>query len=174
MFKYNYMMFLMFGFTVVFGQADDRGYIVELGDIAPSFSVMLDDSTQFNLEDHRGKIVMLQFTASWCSVCRKEMPYIESEIWQEHLEDKFVLIGLDRDEPLEKVLQLKESTAVSYPLGLDDNADVFGLFANKKSGVTRNVIIDENGKIIMLTRLFDREEFDEMKACISKAIEALD
>ena len=107
MIKFNVLVFFVFGFTCALAQSDDRGYIVEPGDQAQNFSVMLDDSTRFNLEDHRGKIVMLQFTASWCSVCRKEMPFIESEIWQEHKEDKFVVIGLDRDEPIEKVLQLK-------------------------------------------------------------------
>jgi hypothetical protein len=55
---------------------------------------------------------------------------------------------------------------ISYPLALDPGADIFALFALKKAGVTRNVIIDRKGKIIFLTRLFEREEFDEMKKVI--------
>ncbi|MGL4328698.1 MAG: TlpA family protein disulfide reductase, partial [Tannerellaceae bacterium] len=49
-----------------------------------------------------------------------------------------------------------------YPLGLDPNADIFGLFADKKAGITRNVIIGKDGKIVMLTRLFNTEEFNKM------------
>jgi hypothetical protein len=45
-------------------------------------------------------------------------------------------------------------------------ADIFGLFAQKEAGVTRNVIIDRSGKFVFLTRLFDREEFDKMKKVI--------
>ena len=56
--------------------------------------------------------------------------------------------------------------AVTYPLALDPGADIFGLFAVKEAGVTRNVIIDRSGKIIFLTRLFDKEEFDRMKKVI--------
>jgi thiol-disulfide isomerase/thioredoxin len=51
----------------------DRGYIVKVGDMAPNFIATLTDGTTFKLTENRGKVVMLQFTASWCSVCRKEM-----------------------------------------------------------------------------------------------------
>ncbi|MDO9340312.1 MAG: hypothetical protein Q7T72_07280 [Bacteroidales bacterium] len=77
-----------------------------------------------------------------------------------------VVIGIDRDEPVEKVLQFQKDIAVSYPLALDPGADIFGLFAEKEAGVTKNVIIDRSGKIIFLTRLYEREEFDQMKRVI--------
>jgi hypothetical protein len=50
----------------------------------------------------------------------------------------------------------------TYPMSLDPNADIFSIFAHKKSGVTRNVVIDQNGKIAFQTRLFDQKEFEEM------------
>ena len=59
---------------------------------------------------------------------------------------------------------------ISYPLALDPGADIFGLYALKESGVTRNIIIDRNGRIIFLTRLFEREEFDRMKEIISSEL----
>jgi len=100
------------------------------------------------------------------------MPFIESEIWEKHKDNPdFVLIGVDRDEPLEKVLSLKESTKITYPLALDPNADIFGMFANKKSGVTRNIIVNKEGNIEFLTRLFARTEFDEMKEVIDQLLE---
>ena len=69
------------GNTKASGQVDDRGYIVNVGQMAPDFSVTMADGKVFRLSENRGKIIMLQFTASWCSVCRKEMPHIEKEIW---------------------------------------------------------------------------------------------
>ena len=63
-------------------QADERGYIVKVGDQVPDFDLMMMDGTTLNIKELQGKVVMLQFTASWCGVCRKEMPHIESEIWQ--------------------------------------------------------------------------------------------
>lgn len=151
--------------------SDDRGYLVKVGDKAPKFSIELIDGRLLKKKDFKGKVTMLQFTASWCKVCREEMPHIEKDIWQKHKDNpNFVLIGVDRDEPLEKVKQFKKSTGVTYPLGLDPDANIFALFANKKSGVTRNVIIDQEGNIAFLTRLFKEEEYTEMKAHIDELL----
>lgn len=141
-------------------------YLVRTGDIAPDFVINEAGGKSYRLSDLRGSVVMLQFTASWCSVCRKEMPYIEKEIWMPGKKSGLAVIGIDRDEPLAKVLRFKKDIKVTYPLALDPGADIFGLYALKEAGVTRNVIIDREGKIIFLTRLFDREEFDEMKRVI--------
>jgi len=61
--------------------------------------------------------------------------------------------------------------AVTYPLALDPDADIFGLYALKEAGVIRNVVIDRSGKIIFLTRLYDQKEFQEMKAVIFSSLE---
>jgi len=157
-------------FSVFSQEGEDRGYIVSVGDLAPDFTLNFTDGSEKQLSDLQGKIVMLQFTASWCGVCRKEMPFIESEIWQVHREKDFIVIGIDRDEPLDKVLKFKEQTGITYPMALDPGADIFALFAKKEAGVTRNVIIDKSGKIVYLTRLFNREEFDGMKEAIEELL----
>lgn len=141
-------------------QADSTGYIVRIGEIAPDFTITLTDGKQVTLSSLRGKVVMLQFTASWCGVCRKEMPFIEKDIWLKHKDNAdFALIGIDRDEPLEKVLAFAKSTGVTYPLGLDPGADIFAKYALRDAGITRNVLIDREGKIVKLTRLYNEEEF---------------
>lgn len=144
----------------------EEGYLVKVGDMAPDFLIQEAGGKSYKLSSLRGKVVMLQFTASWCSVCRKEMPFIEEEIWLPGKKEGLVVIGIDRDEPLETVLKFSRDIGVTYPLALDQGADIFGLFAQKAAGVTRNVIIDGTGKIIFLTRLFEREEFDHMKKVI--------
>jgi peroxiredoxin len=151
----------------------EYGYIVKIGDRAPEFSATLDQGRKITSStDFRGKIVMLQFTASWCSVCRKEMPFIEKDIWQKHKQNKdFLLIGIDLDEPLEKVKKFRDDIKVTYPLALDPGGNIFRLFAEKKAGVTRNVIIDKTGKIVYMTRLFKEEEFAEMVKVIDTLLE---
>ena len=144
----------------------ENGYLVKVGDMAPDFTINEAGGKSYRLADLNGKVVMLQFTASWCSVCRTEMPFIEKEIWQEKKSAGLVVLGIDRDEPLEKVIKFQNDIGVTYPLALDPGADIFGLYAEKKAGVTRNVIIDRSGKIIFLTRLYEREEFEAMKKVI--------
>ena len=141
-------------------EPDSVGYIVRMGDIAPEMEMELTDGQKVKLSDLRGKVVMLQFTASWCGVCRKEMPFIESNIWQKHkANSNFALIGIDRDEPVETVKAFAEKTGVTYPLALDPGANLFAKYADRKAGITRNVLVDKDGKIVMLTRLYNEEEF---------------
>ena len=144
----------------------ENNYLVKVGDRAPDFTINEAGGKSYKLSDLKGKVVMLQFTASWCSVCRKEMPFSEEEIWMPGRKQGLVVIGIDRDEPEATVRKFAADMKITYPLALDPGADIFGLYAEKQAGVTRNIIIDRNGKIIFLTRLFEREEFDKMKSVI--------
>lgn len=151
--------------------ADSTGYIVKVGEMAPDFTITLTDGKQVNLSTLRGKVVMLQFTASWCGVCRKEMPFIEKDIWLKNKSNPdFALIGIDRDEPLDKVLAFAKSTGITYPMGLDPGADIFAKYAVREAGITRNVLIDRDGKIVKLTRLYNEEEFTSLVAKINELL----
>ena len=142
--------------------ADERGYLVNVGEMAPDLTMEYVTGETVRLQDLRGKVVVLQFTASWCSVCRQEMPHLEKDVWQAYKDKGVVLIGVDRDEPLETVLKFQDDIGTTYPLALDPGANIFGLFADKNAGVTRNVVIDQDGRIVFLTRLFEEKEYQEM------------
>jgi len=153
--------------SIIFSQTpDERGYIVKVGDKLPEFIMDFPDGSQLNSQDLKGKVTMIQFTASWCHVCREEMPHIEKEIWKIYKKVDLNVIGIDRDESAEVIKKFAKEVKVTYPIALDIGADIFALFADRNSGITRNIIVDPNGKIAFLTRLFDPEEFYEMKNVI--------
>jgi len=143
---------------------DARGFVVSVGDAVPDFTLTDLDGTEYSRESLMGTPYVLQFTASWCSVCRAEMPHLESEVWQAYKdrEGGFVLLGVDYDEPQTQVRAFAEQMRVTYPMCPDDAGAVFHSMAAKKSGVTRNVVVDRQGNIAMLTRLFDEAEFQTM------------
>ncbi|EHQ28645.1 TlpA family protein disulfide reductase [Mucilaginibacter paludis] len=163
------LLFLNFSVITINAQTaptkadDDRGYIVKVGDLAPdNFSLKLTNGKTTTLKELHGKVVVLQFTASWCSVCRTEMPHLQKDVWEANQNKDLVLIGVDRDERLDKVQKFHADMKITYPLALDPGADIFGLFADKKSGVTRNVVIGRDGRIAFLTRLYSPTEFTAM------------
>lgn len=99
----------------------EHEYLVKVGDMAPDFTLKYTDGAEFTLSALRGKVVMLQFTASWCGICRGEMPHIESRIWQPHKDNAdFVLVGVDREEPREVVEEYTAKLGTTYPMLLDD------------------------------------------------------
>jgi thiol-disulfide isomerase/thioredoxin len=155
-----------------FAQTNDRGYIVKVGDALPALNMTLTDGTQVSPDHLKGKVVLIQFTASWCGVCRNEMPHLEKDVWLKYKDHPdFFMVGVDLDEPLEKVISFGETVGITYPLALDPGGKLFYQFAAQNSGVTRNILSDRDGNIIMLTRLFDQEEFNQMTAKIGKQLE---
>ena len=161
------LLFFLLSLTIAFSQTpNDRGYIVYVGDDSPNFVLNFPDGSQTSLADLKGQVTMLQFTASWCQVCREEMPQIEKKIWKVYKNLGLNVIGIDRDEPADVVTKFAKEVKVTYPLALDPGADIFALFADRNSGVTRNIILGPDGKIVFLTRLFEIQEFVDMKRII--------
>ena len=162
-----FLLFIVCGIVVAQNDENvivyENEYIVKVGDVAPDFTLELTDGTSFTLSEHRGKVVMLQFTAGWCGVCRKEMPFIERDIWQRHKDNgDFVLVGIDREETKEQIDAFIKKVGTTYPIAMDTNADVFASYARRNSGITRNVLIGKDGRIVMLTRLFNDDEFKSL------------
>ena len=62
---------------------DERGFIVNVGETVDDFSVTLLDGTEKKISEFKSDVLILNFFASWCAVCRKEIPYIEKEISQQ-------------------------------------------------------------------------------------------
>ncbi len=162
------LIILMFIYNTIFTQTnvnyvDERGFIVKIGDFAEDFYIEYADGRKsIKLSKLKGKVVMLQFTASWCGVCRREMPHIEKEIWRTYKNKGLIVIGIDLKETIDEVKSFAKIMKITYPLALDEDGSIFTLFAHKNAGVTRNVLIDKKGKIVFLTRLYKKTEFKKL------------
>lgn len=166
--------------------ADENDFLVAVGKPAPDFTVELYNrqaayapdyvggsavTRKLTLSSLKGKVVMLQFTASWCGVCREEMPHIEAEIWKPLMKNPdFALIAIDRDEPASKIEAQIKATGITYDIGFDPGAGIYNLYALPNSGITRNVLIDKSGTVVFLTRLYDESQFMALKNKIAELL----
>lgn len=92
--------------------------VPRVGTPAPSLKVKTLDGPKLSLADLRGKVVLVNFWATWCPPCRAEMPGFES-VWREKQKDGFVVLGLSAgdDGPGEVAAFLSER-GITYPVGL--------------------------------------------------------
>ena len=91
---------------------------LELGTQAPDFEVTLFDGTPLRLSDLKGEVVVLNFWASWCTPCRREMPAFE-QAWQQHREQGVTFLGLAVNDFEGDARAFSEEVGVTYPLGMD-------------------------------------------------------
>ena len=160
--KFILIYILLISFFLCSSSTDERGYSVKVGDKAPKIDLELLDGRRLTNENLKGKVVVIQFTASWCGVCIKEMPHLEKEVWQRFKNDDFILVGVDLKEEVSVVEEFIKSTNVTYPFTIDSEGSFFESFTIAGAGVTRNIVIDKEGNISFLTRLFDENEFNQM------------
>lgn len=169
-FKSLTLVFLLLSFAAVSQNEINRGYHVKVGDKAPNLTLHFVNGKTTTLDQLRGKVVVLQFTASWCPVCRREMPHLEKEIWDAYKNKNFLLVAVDFQQPADTAKAFKKEMKITYPMAVDRSGNEFFKFAVKNAGVTRNIVIDQQGKIAFLTRLYNRNEFLAMKKKISELL----
>jgi peroxiredoxin len=161
----NALLLTLFVGIAVFGVTQNetnRGYKIKIGDQLPNLEMEMRNGEVWNNEKLNGKVVVLQFTGSWCSVCRREMPALEEQVWQQFKDEEFLLIGIDTKEAKEKVDVFIEKMGVTYPIAYDPEGKIFSDFTLEGAGVTRNIVVNKNGEIAFLTRLYAEKEFNSM------------
>jgi peroxiredoxin len=159
---FTFLLFILLFSFVTCQNENNRGYKIKVGDQIPEIKLQMRNGEVWTNKNFQGKVVVIQFTGSWCSVCRREMPELEEKVWKQFKDDDFLLIGIDTKESKEKVDAFINKIGVTYPIAYDVDGKIFSEFTIKGAGVTRNIVVNKNGKIIFLTRLYEEKEFNLM------------
>ncbi len=121
-----------------------EGPAPKVGEMAPDFTLPDLDGNQVSLLDLRGKIVFLNFWATWCPPCRAEMPEMEI-IYQEYKDMGLAVIGIDIQESEDEVRSFIEEAGYSWTFLLDTTGKVTVMY--QVSGIPTSYFIDEDGII---------------------------
>ena len=113
-------------------------------DDAPDFEMQTFDGESLRLSDLEGKVVVLNFWASWCPPCRWEMPSFES-IYQEYKDEGVVFVGVAMSDTLEDAQGFADEAGVTYPIGLDTDNQI--AIAYRVMSLPTTFFIDKEGKV---------------------------
>jgi cytochrome c biogenesis protein CcmG/thiol:disulfide interchange protein DsbE len=113
---------------------------------APDFTLVAPDGSEMSLTDLRGKVVLLNFWATWCPPCRAEMPALNTLQREYGAEHDFVVVGVNLEESREQVEAFARDFKISFPLLLDSSGKVTTeSFAVRT--LPASVVIDRQGYI---------------------------
>jgi DsbE subfamily thiol:disulfide oxidoreductase len=117
---------------------------VEVGNPAPDFRLATPDGSSLALSELRGKVVVLNFWATWCVPCRDEMPALEN-VFQKHGSRGLVVVGIDVQESADKVLAFLPEVGVSFPILLDSDTRLATRY--RATGLPATFIVDRRGVV---------------------------
>lgn len=115
-----------------------------LGKTAPDFTLRSNAGDNKKLSELRGKVVMLNFWATWCGPCRQEIPKL-TELKSLHDEYDFELLGINIDEDRAKALRLAKKLSVNFPILFDESKQVSKDYSIDAMPMT--ILIDRDGTV---------------------------
>lgn len=139
------------------------------GSEAPDFSVKLNNNTIFTLSEKKGKVVLLNFWATWCSVCVEELSVLEK--LYEKYQNQVEIIAINSGEDKTTVKSFCKEKDFTVPIGYDEKNEI-----EKKypcDGIPYTVIIGKNGKVCdVFTGAKDEEsQYKEYRRALKEAVE---
>lgn len=123
--------------------------LINVGELAPAFAGKTIDGHEIKLADLKGKVVLIDFWATWCTPCLAEMPNIRKAYDKYASSDGFVVIGISLDEDPKSVARLARSKNIPWPqivLGPAEKNEIAKLYC--VASIPATFLIDRHGKVV--------------------------
>jgi len=134
----------------------DAASLVHVGNPAPSFTLTDTDGAEFVLDTLRGKVVLVNFFATWCGPCLQELPHVQ-KVWDENRnQGDFALIVIGREETDESVAEFRSRHGYTFPMASDPQRSVYSLYAEEL--IPRTYLVSPDGKICFASTGFREQD----------------
>jgi peroxiredoxin len=158
--KKSLFLALMISFLASFAQEETT--LVKLNDEVPDFEFNRSPDKKQNINDLKGKTLLITFFATWCGPCRKELPHIQSDIYNKYKNNpNFEILIFGREHSWEEVNKFKAENKFTMPFYPDPERKIYSKFAGQY--IPRNFLISPEGKVIFSSIGFEEKDFKALK-----------
>ncbi len=139
---------------------DNSGTQPTVGHPAPNFAMQLDDGSTATLHDFAGRPILINFWATWCPPCRREMPDLVAA-YEAHKDEGLIVIEVNSAETAAQVADFVEQFGVTAPVVLDTRNEVMSVY--RTNSLPASFFIDKDG-VIQATwpGFMDKDTLDEL------------
>lgn len=143
--------------------------LIEVGQTVPEFSYVTLEGDTLNIDDLKGKVVFMNFFATSCPICIKELPVLNTEIWEKYKDNEnFVLLVFGREHNAGEMNAFIEKWGYTFPVIPDPGRKIYSLFAERY--IPRNVILNTEGEIIYQVTGFEESEIEQYIELLNKEL----
>ena len=147
---------------------EEEATLTKAGQAAPSFKIQQIDGATFDLPNERGKVVVLNFFATWCGPCVAELPVLEKQVWKQFQKEDLKVLVIGREETADKIKAFRAKHNLTMPFAPDPDKKVYSLYATKF--IPRTYVIDRTGKIAHQTVGYNPADFEKLVAAVREAL----
>lgn len=150
----------------------EESYYLKTNDQAKDFTVKMLDGKNIKLSDLRGKVVLLNFWATWCAPCMMEFYEIPEKIIKPFKNKEFVFLPISRGESkdvvLKKMINLKKD-GIEFNVGIDPDKAIWNQYANKY--IPKSFLIDQDGIIRYVSTGYTEDDLNKLTQEIEKLLD---
>lgn len=172
--KKNILLLLILGLFACTTQAQEdeetESSFVKEGAEMPHFTFKDIEGKERSSDEFKGKVILINFFATWCQPCLVEMSLLQKQIWKKYKDNpNFIIASFGRDHSQEEIKEFIHKKNLSFNVFPDKGRLVYNLFASKF--IPRNYLIDKDGKTVLLSTGFSEEEFQLLKDKIQSLLQ---